>query len=68
MDIKRYFQYSPELELTAAQIGINKWAWKKAPNEEQTHAKRIMELNRFDILPIDKNNQITHYFKNRNLG
>lgn len=68
MDLKRYFQYSPELELTAAQIGINKWDWEKAPNEEQTHAKRIMELNRFDILPIDKNNQITHYFKTETWG
>lgn len=34
MDLKRYFQYSPELELAAAQIGINKWDWEKAPNEE----------------------------------
>lgn len=68
MDLKRYFHYSPELELTAAQIGISKWDWEKAPNEEKSYAKRVMELNKFDILPVLSNSKVNQYFKTQNWG
>ena len=63
MDVRKYFDYNPELELTVAQIGINKWDWESTTKFDETYAKRIMALNRFDILPVSIEGKISHYYQ-----
>ncbi|MCO4293068.1 hypothetical protein NF867_09350 [Solitalea sp. MAHUQ-68] len=65
MDIRKYFDYNPILDLTAAQIGINKWDWFSINNENETEALELMKKNRFDVLPISQNGKILKYFSTR---
>lgn len=67
MNIKEHFEYKPYLDLTASNIGINKWDWKSISTENEDAAKTIMKENRFDVLPIiNSDNSITKYFSTRN--
>jgi hypothetical protein len=68
MNIRRYFDYNPELELTVAQIGINKWDWVDIDGERIQEAKEKMQSNRFDILPIVENGVCSSYFKTKEWG
>lgn len=68
MDVKKYFEYSPDLELTVAQIGINKWDWENIKRYDKAYAQRIMSHNRFDILPISIDGKTTHYYRTTNWG
>lgn len=68
MDVKKYFEYNPDLELTVAQIGINKWDWVAIKDENIENAKSIMKSNRFDVLPLDDDKTISKYFKTDNWG
>ncbi|WP_299273454.1 hypothetical protein [uncultured Psychroserpens sp.] len=68
MDVKKYFEYNPDLELTVAQIGINKWDWVAIDKEDKEQAKSIMANNRFDILPVASGKPIIKYFKTDNWG
>lgn len=68
MDVKKYFEYTPDLELIVAQIGINKWDWQCVERNDEILAKRIMTHNRFDILPISTKNGVTHYFQTERWG
>lgn len=52
MDIRKHFEYNPVLDLTAANIGINRWDWVSIDGEDEGRAKEIMKFNKFDILPI----------------
>ena len=66
MDIKKQFEYNPSIDVTAAQIGINKWNWVTINNENEEGAVKIMKSNRWDVLPIkNKNNTFTKYFSTR---
>jgi len=62
MDLQRHFNYNPHLELTVAQMGVNKWQWDKVERFDENLAKRIMALNRYDILPIKHNGVVEYYF------
>ena len=68
MNIRKYFDYNPELELTVAQIGINKWDWVDIDGERIQEAKEKMKSNRFDILPISENGVCSSYFKTKEWG
>lgn len=68
MDVKKYFDYSPGLELTAAQIGINKWDWEYTRKFDEPYAKKVMTLNRFDILPISIEGKIEQYYQTNAWG
>lgn len=68
MNIKQYFSYNPELELTVAQIGINKWDWECVGKRDLESAKAIMKRNSFDVLPVTTNGGVTEYFKTRIWG
>jgi hypothetical protein len=68
MDVKRYFDYRPELELTAAQIGINKWCWVETDSDDAIKANEIMVHNSFDVLPINSHGTYQSYFKTRAWG
>ena len=48
MKLRKYFEYQPDLELTVAQIGINKWDWVATNRYDKGYAKRIMSLSRFE--------------------
>lgn len=63
MNIRKYFDYNPELELTAAQIGINKWDWISIDKKNDLDAKKTMKSYRFDILPIVENGICKSYYK-----
>lgn len=68
MNVKKYFNYSPDLELTVAQIGINKWDWEATTRFDEGYARKVMELNRFDILPIQNDDKIEHYYQTEKWG
>lgn len=68
MNVKKYFEYSPELELTVAQIGVNKWDWTNINSKNENKAKLIMERNNFDILPICENEKYTQFFQTTTIG
>jgi arsenate reductase-like glutaredoxin family protein len=53
MNIKKQFQYDPEVEVSASQIGISKWDWISTKSTEEKLAVEIMKRNRFDVLPIE---------------
>jgi hypothetical protein len=63
MDVKKYFEYNPELELNVAQIGINKWDWLSTDIDDIQVARKTMKKHRFDVLPIDDGKPITKYFQ-----
>lgn len=66
MDIKKHFEYNPPLDLTAAHIGINKWNWLTIDNEDEEAAKKLMKLNRFDVLPIkNENDEVIKFYSTR---
>jgi hypothetical protein len=66
MNLRDHFEYRPFLDLTAANIGINKWHWVSVSVEDETEAKRIMQTNRFDVLPIiNHDDSITKYYSTR---
>lgn len=66
MDIKSYFQFDPGIDLTAAQIGINKWDWKGISNLDENEALEIMRTNKFDVLPIiGENGEVYQYYCTR---
>lgn len=68
MKLRKYFEYQPDLELTVAQIGINKWDWVATNRYDKGYAKRIMSLSRFDILPVHINEDLDHYYQTKNWG
>lgn len=52
MNVRNYFNYTPNIDLTAAHIGINKWDWTCVSSNNIEEAKLIMKKQRFDILPV----------------
>lgn len=66
MDIKSYFQFDPGFDLTAAQIGINKWDWIGISISDENEALKIMRTNKFDVLPIiGENGEVNEYYCTR---
>jgi len=49
---KNISQQHPLLDLTAAQIGVNKWNWVTTDSEDDGKAKKIMIENSYDVLPV----------------
>lgn len=68
MNVKKYFDYSPDLELTVAQIGINKWDWIAINENDLPKAQSKMQAHRFDILPLHQSNTVDRYFTTLNWG
>jgi len=67
MNIEEEFNYKPTFDLTAAQIGINKWSWKAIPEVNEISAKQIMTEFKFDILPIiEEDGSIKRYYQTLN--
>lgn len=56
------------MTLTAAHVGISKWNWESVKVGEETLAKRIMGLNKFDILPVRGKGDIRHYYQTKRWG
>lgn len=54
MNVRKYFKHTPNIDLTAAHIGINRWDWTSIESNNIIEAREIMEKYRFDILPISK--------------
>lgn len=66
MYIRNHFEYNQTIDLTAAHIGINQWTWRSIDGEDEQRAKKIMQTNRFDILPIvNSDKTVTKYFSTR---
>jgi len=66
MDLRKHFEYNPTIDLTAAQIGINKWHWDTINSEDEEKAKEIMKQKKYDVLPIkNSDGTITKYFSTR---
>ena len=65
MDLKRYFDYNPMLDLTAAHIGINKWEWETIDSEDENAAKEKMKAKKFDVLPVSNKGKVNKYFSTR---
>jgi hypothetical protein len=66
MDIRKQFEYNPNIDLTAAHIGINKWDWETIDSEDDEVAKEIMKTKKYDVLPIvEKNGKVLKYFSTR---
>lgn len=66
MNIKRFFEYTPTLDLNAAHIGINKWDWICIDSLNEKSAQRKMQDHRFDVLPVQTGKGITEsYFRTK---
>jgi hypothetical protein len=66
MDIMKYFEYNPTLDLTAAHIGINKWEWETIDSESEEMAKEKMRVKKYDVLPIlNSDGKVLKYFSTR---
>jgi hypothetical protein len=52
MEARSAFTYDPTINVTAAQIGINKWEWEFLNEADEKKAKQIMQEHKFDVLPI----------------
>lgn len=64
-----YFKPSPVPFVTAAHIGISKKRWIAVKaNKIRDEAKKTMEQNSFDILPIESAERITHYWQTEKPG
>lgn len=68
MNELKYFKSEPELDLTAAHIGISCFDWVCVENQQVLEAHETMQLNRFDILPVLENGVITGYYKSQQWG
>ena len=68
MNLTKYFQYNPELDLTVAQIGMSKWNWQTISHTNSKRARDIMFSEQFDILPIVHNGGVHSYFKTCKYG
>lgn len=53
MNIKKQFQYDPDIEVSASQIGISRWNWRTTKSKDHQEALEIMKAERFDVLPIE---------------
>lgn len=63
---KTDFNYNPEIKVTAAQIGINKWDWVCLENDKEEEAKNLMREHKFDVIPIiNEKGQFSQYFSTR---
>jgi hypothetical protein len=63
MKIKRYFEYNPYIEVTAAQIGVSAWTWDFMSEEDLETARSVMKSNRYDVLPIkDANGEFRKHY------
>lgn len=63
MNVRKEFDYTPQIDITAAQIGISKWNWAFTDSEELEVALRIMVGNNFDVLPIkNRDESFDRYF------
>lgn len=63
MNVRKEFDYTPQIDITAAQIGISKWNWAFTDSEELEDALRIMVGNNFDVLPIkNRDGRFDRYF------
>jgi arsenate reductase-like glutaredoxin family protein len=66
MSIKKQFEYNPNIDLTAAQIGISKWNWISINKENDSEALEVMKHNKFDVLPVvNSNGQIEKFYSTR---
>ena len=63
MNIKKQFQYNPEIEVSVSQIGISKWNWVAYHSTIQNEPNEIMKNFRFDVLPINNDDgTVTSYY------
>ena len=66
MNTKKQFDINPNIDLTAAQIGISKWNWISIDHENEVEALRIMNHYKFDVLPVvNPEGQIIKYYSTR---
>lgn len=68
MNELKYFKSEPELDLTAAHIGISCFDWVCVESQQVLEAHETMQLNRFDILPVLENGVITGYYETQQWG
>lgn len=68
MNELKYFKSEPELDLTAAHIGISCFDWVCVENPQVLEAHETMQRNRFDILPVLENGVITGYYESPQWG
>lgn len=49
---QREFEYRPNINLSAAHIGISRWDFTYVLGENESKAKEMMKQDRFDVLPV----------------
>ena len=68
MNELKYFKSEPELDLTAAHIGISRLDWVCVENHQVSEAHEIMKIHRFDVLPVVEKGVITGYYETQQWG
>ena len=58
-----YFSSQPELEITAAQLGVGKWQWISLDEVNAARAQLIMSHNRIDVVPVVQRGSVVGYFQ-----
>ena len=68
MNELKYFKSEPELDLTAAHIGISRFDWVCVENYQVSEAHEKMKFHRFDVLPVLENGVIAGYYETQQWG
>lgn len=60
------FEYQPNVNLSAAHIGLPIWKWHYIVEKNEEQAKKIMRSKRYDILPVrDQKKRFKNYYSTR---
>lgn len=69
MDIRKHFDYNPDIDVSAAQIGISKWSWISIDEHEKENAADMMMKHRFDVLPVKSiDGNFKYYYTTKSWG
>ena len=68
MNELKYFKSEPELDLTAAHIGISRVDWVCVEGKRVVEAHETMQYHRFDVLPVTEEGVVTGYYETQKWG
>ena len=68
MNELKYFKSEPELDLTAAHIGISRVDWVCVEGKLDSEAQEMMQIHRFDVLPVIEEGVVTGYYETQQWG
>lgn len=69
MSVRKHYEYNPSIDISSANIGINKWEWLAVSHEDDKLASKAMLEYQFDVLPVQtESGEVIKYFSTRKWG